>query len=272
MRDRRANGREWTEDARHSAGLAWRAVLIDRESLGELLGLSDQALDLISVRHSSRAKRLIFKSSVRGGFELVLPRRYDDDWVLEAVAKRKSMVRRRLSEIKADRSRLLPQWVTLPAVCESWSVSYEMSENASPSVRETPRDTLEVAADGRDVFSAALALQGWLQVKAVAALPALLKETANTLGLSYKRVTVRRQKTRWGSCSAKRNINLNRNLLFMPSHILDYVLHHELVHLRVLDHSFGFWDELENVLPGATSCRTELRALEDSAVPVWANV
>ena len=121
---------------------AWRAVLIDRESLGELLGLSDQALDLISVRHSSRARRLIFKSSVRGGFELVLPRRYDDDWVLEAVAKRKSMVRRRLSEIKADRSRLLPQWVTLPAVCESWSVSYEMSENASPSVRETARDTL----------------------------------------------------------------------------------------------------------------------------------
>lgn len=246
--------------------------MINKESLGELLGLTGKALVLFSVRHSNRAKKLIFKSSVRNGFELVLPRRYDDGWVLETVTKRKTMIRRRLSEIKADRSNLSPKGIILPAVGGSWSVSYEMSEKAPPSVRETAQNTLEVTTDRENVFSAAMVLQGWLQVKAVATLPALLKETADILGLSYNRVTVRRQKTRWGSCSAKQNISLNRNLLFMPPHILDYVLHHELTHLKVLNHSPEFWNELEVILPDAASCRTELKVLEDSAVPAWANV
>ena len=58
----------------------------------------------------------------------------------------------------------------------------------------------------------------------------------------------------------------------MPPHILDYVLRHELAHLKVLNHSPEFWNELEVILPDAASCRTELKVLEDSAVPAWANV
>ena len=108
--------------------------MINKEYLGELLGLTGKALGLFSVRHSNRAKKLIFKSSVRNGFELVLPRRYDDDWVLETVTKRKTMIRSQLSEINADRSNLSPKGIILPAVGRSWSVSYEMSVNAAPSI------------------------------------------------------------------------------------------------------------------------------------------
>ena len=63
-------------------------------------------------------------------------------------------------------------------------------------------------------------------------------------GFSYNRVFVRNQKTRWGSCSAVNNINLNVNLIRLPAALMDYTILHELVHTRIKDHGPGFWREL----------------------------
>ena len=75
----------------------------------------------------------------------------------------------------------------------------------------------------------------------------------------YNRVSIRKQKTRWGSCSTKNNINLNANLLHLPSELIDYVLLHELVHTRVKNHSKDFWDELETVVPNARQVDRKLK-------------
>ena len=75
----------------------------------------------------------------------------------------------------------------------------------------------------------------------------------------YNRVSIRKQKTRWGSCSSKNNINLNANLLHLPPELLDYVLLHELVHTRVKNHSKDFWDELETVVPNARQVDRRLK-------------
>jgi hypothetical protein len=86
-----------------------------------------------------------------------------------------------------------------------------------------------------------------------------LSELAAEHNFEYNRVFIRRQKTRWGSCSSKNNINLNMNLLHLPSELVDYVLLHELTHTRVKDHSSNFWDELETVCPGAKKKRRRLK-------------
>ena len=75
----------------------------------------------------------------------------------------------------------------------------------------------------------------------------------------YNRVSIRKQKTRWGSCSTKNNINLNANLLHLPPELMDYVLLHELVHTRVKNHSKDFWDELETVVPNARQVDRKLK-------------
>ena len=75
----------------------------------------------------------------------------------------------------------------------------------------------------------------------------------------YNRVSIRKQKTRWGSCSSKDNINLNANLLHLPSELMDYVLLHELVHTRVKDHSKDFWDELNTIVPNARQVDRRLK-------------
>ncbi|KQC09907.1 MAG: hypothetical protein APR54_03560 [Candidatus Cloacimonas sp. SDB] len=69
-------------------------------------------------------------------------------------------------------------------------------------------------------------------------------ELAAEFNFQFNRITVRRQKTRWGSCSLKKNINLNINLIHLPYDLIDYVIIHELVHTTIHNHSSRFWEEL----------------------------
>lgn len=77
-----------------------------------------------------------------------------------------------------------------------------------------------------------------------------LREIAEYHDFNYNKVTIRKQKTRWGSCSAKNNISLNINLVRLPDDLRDYVLLHELVHTRIKNHSKAFWAELDTFVGG----------------------
>jgi predicted metal-dependent hydrolase len=77
-----------------------------------------------------------------------------------------------------------------------------------------------------------------------------LRELAKIHGFKYARASIRNQKTKWGSCSAKNNINLNINLARLPDELRDYVILHELVHTRHKNHSKKFWAELDTFVNG----------------------
>lgn len=82
---------------------------------------------------------------------------------------------------------------------------------------------------------------------------------ARKLGVTYQHVTVRNQRTRWGSCSSKGNLNFNCLLALVPPEVFDYVVVHELCHLIELNHSPGFWAEVEKQLPNYKACRKWLK-------------
>ena len=86
-----------------------------------------------------------------------------------------------------------------------------------------------------------------------------LSELAREHKFQYNKVSIRNQKTRWGSCSSKDNISLNMKLLHLPDQLIDYILLHELVHTRVKNHSKDFWSELETVVPNARTVDKQLR-------------
>jgi hypothetical protein len=81
-------------------------------------------------------------------------------------------------------------------------------------------------------------------------------------GFVCNKITVRKQRTRWGSCSPKNNISLNINLILLPDLLLDYVILHELVHTRIHNHSKKFWAELDNYVPDSKQVSRQLRKNE----------
>jgi predicted metal-dependent hydrolase len=81
-------------------------------------------------------------------------------------------------------------------------------------------------------------------------LPARTWELSAVTGVEVKQVTVRNQRSRWGSCSAGGTISLNWRLVQTPEFVRDYIIYHELMHLREMNHSARFWARVEEVCPG----------------------
>lgn len=76
-----------------------------------------------------------------------------------------------------------------------------------------------------------------------------VKHYAGLMNVQYGRITIRNQKTRWGSCSSKGNLNFNCLLMLAPDEVVDYVVIHELCHLIEMNHSKAFWQQVEQIMP-----------------------
>lgn len=88
-----------------------------------------------------------------------------------------------------------------------------------------------------------------LAERATQLIPERVKHFAPLVGVTYGRITIRNQKSRWGSCSAKGNLNFNVGLLLAPPEVLDYVVVHELCHRKEMNHSPKFWAEVSKLIP-----------------------
>jgi len=138
-------------------------------------------------------------------------------------------------------------------------VSQRTAEKFLKSKMEWVREMVGRMKKAEEQISAAGKPAPINRTAAKAVLVAQLNNLAERYGFSYNRVFVRNQKTRWGSCSVKNNINLNVNLVRLPGELLDYVLIHELVHTKIKNHSKRFWAELDKYVGGAKETGRELR-------------
>jgi len=96
----------------------------------------------------------------------------------------------------------------------------------------------------------------------------IITESAHKFGLAYgvnlKRISIRNQKTRWGSCSKLGNLNFNYKIIFLPKELQDYIIVHEICHLIEFNHSKRFWNEVSRTFPNYRELRKELRKIKTS--------
>ncbi len=104
-------------------------------------------------------------------------------------------------------------------------------------------------------------LERWYLRHAQAYFPSRLTFWARIMGVSFNNLNVRNQRTRWGSCSSRGNINLNWRLMWASPRVVDYVLVHELTHRRHMNHSPAFWQAVQSLIPDYQECRNLLKSL-----------
>ncbi len=241
------------------------------DAINTLLSSHKTPNDLVVMRVSTRAKRLIFKSSLKRGVEIVVPRGANLSWVLGVAEEKIPWITSAQQRVREGRNQLTPSQIELTALGETWTVVYRHLDKDIRGLVAAGEQTLLVSQDPNDLFHVARQLQQWFHKKASASLLPWLDSLANVRRLKFNRTYVKNQVSRWGSCSEKRNINLNRNLLFIPERLVEYVLHHELTHLDHLNHSKRFWTSFSRVLPNCQMLRRELRSMHPDDIPLWAS-
>ena len=241
-------------------------------------GLAERA-PAFSVRVSSRARNVRLVMTGGGDLVVVVPRRFDQRKIPAIVQARLPWIERARIRVDARRAAAaaaalaeppLPQRISLPAMREEWLVEYRASRTAAGRAvaRESSGSRLVVTAPAGDEQAAQRALLAWARRRAVEELPARLEDLAALHGFRYERVTIRHQRTRWGSCSPRGGISLNLRLLFLEPELIDHVLLHELCHTREMNHSKRYWTELGALDP---DCATHRRITREAwrGLPRW---
>jgi predicted metal-dependent hydrolase len=195
---------------------------------------SEPAEITYSVRRSSRARRIRITVDAARGVQVVLPRRAAEREAAAAVRELGPWIRRRVGELQRVQETVAARGDTLPYLGQTLHLRGEAG-----------RSRVHLAAGGElrvpDGPERAAAIERWYRHAARAEIGARLDHACAAAGVSYERLTIRGQRTRWASCSPARAMSFNWRLLLAPEPVLDYVIWHEVCHLTVMDHSPRFW-------------------------------
>lgn len=222
----------------------------------------------LTIRRSRRARYARFKVYPAGQIELVLPHGFNERDLPAILAKHEPWILRTLRRLgtKAQSAQPVaaPEHIHLPALDEAWQVEYLAGEGGRYGCRELTGGLLR--SSGGTAWQSAL--KRWLARKGRRQLVPWLEQVSEELALPFSGASVRGQKSRWGSCSSQRHINLNYALLFLPPELVRYLFVHELCHTVHLNHSARYWHLVGRMEPDFKRLESQLRRAT-SMVPAW---
>ncbi|HMN45627.1 MAG TPA: SprT family zinc-dependent metalloprotease [Povalibacter sp.] len=204
------------------------------------------------VRISRRARRLSVRVYPGGRVEVVVPPGASAATVERFVGTHRQWIDERVADLSAISGiarDTLPDAVSLPALQRRFAIDYRRTASSEVRAVVVAPDTLIVAGTLDNEQRVARTLQRWLMNLAHTELSRVLAEIASEHDFVFRRVQIRRQRTRWGSCSASGTISLNVCALFQDPAVMRYLLIHELSHTRHMNHSRRFWAQVEAIEP-----------------------
>jgi hypothetical protein len=221
--------------------------------------------DPFAVRISPRAPRLTARVHVGGRVEIVVPVGVNAHTVRDFVQRFTPWIDRKVAAMRsfATPSEPVPATVEFALTQEKFAVDW----------RREPKRSLEQTSDcivvrAPDERGARALLQRWLKRAAYERLAPRLLQLAGDLNYSVARVSIRCQRTRWGSCSTRGTVSLNCSLLFLTLEVVRYLFVHELAHTKHMNHSANFWQLVEKIEPDYRRLDRDLLA-GWRTVPAW---
>lgn len=237
------------EPQRHS-------IILGRRTISYLLRISTRA----------RRLRLLVRPSPgagMGGLEVVVPRGVGMARVEAVLREKESWIMRTLGRVAEEAVRTTPlpltdgRILTFAGRAIRLAVALGVAEGRFRAALVGDVLTLTVATREQEVIRAAL--EAWYRRQAKMLFAERLAHCNGAYGFTYGRVSIKEQKSRWGSCSRQGNLNFNWRLLLAPLPVLDYVVTHELCHLQEMNHAPRFWQLVARGCPDYLAHRRWLR-------------
>jgi predicted metal-dependent hydrolase len=233
---------------------------------------SRSAAEPWNVRVSRRARRLSVRVYPGGRVEVVVPPGASAATVHRFVHSHREWIDQRVADLSTAVPHALdrrPSQIEMRAIGRRFDVTYAPSAARAINIRtHSETNTLELSGAVHSEDAVGRALRVWLADVARRELAIQLAQVAAVGGFRFERMQARRQRTRWGSCSASGTISLNVCLLFLEPAVVRYLLVHELCHTRHMNHSARFWALVEKYEPDYKRLDRELLKGWQS-VPGW---
>lgn len=225
-----------------------------------------EALFQYKIRISLKAKNPRLRVTFQYGLEVVLPKGYDNAKVPAILEKKRHWIKAALERAESNRKFIVPEpvWqlptcITLPAIGQTWHIEGRKTKFPAVAAREVAPGRLLVFGNIGDDKACMAALQRWLHRRANESLVSILERISEKKWLHFSRVFIKRQRTRWASCSRRRAISLNVKLLFLEPDMVEYTMIHELCHIEEMNHSKKFWSLVQRHSPDYKQVDNRLR-------------
>ena len=200
------------------------------------------------VRRSLKSKSLRLKVTREEGLCVVLPHGFDETRVPAILRQKRAWIADALKRVAETRRFLepkpvthLPDTVRLAALGETWAVIYRDDKAGSGLRLRTEDGKLVISGASLAREGVIRKLKGWLRVRVREGLFPMAEILAARHHLGLAKLLVKSQRTRWASCSSRRNLSLNTKMLFLSPELVRYVLIHELCHTLHMEHGKEFW-------------------------------
>ncbi|OGT46893.1 MAG: hypothetical protein A3E83_09045 [Gammaproteobacteria bacterium RIFCSPHIGHO2_12_FULL_41_20] len=224
------------------------------------------ALPPYTMRYSKKAKYLQIRI-VNCSLEIVIPnkKRVTSQDIITFIQKKQAWINRNITLIQDP---TLPTDISLPAIQQAWQVKYLATEHPGITLLTNPSQQLTLIGNTTNIPLCFKKLREWLRQLAGHHLPLTLQQLSQETGLTFQRLQIRHNTTRWGSCSSKQHINLCCKLLFLPPALVRHILLHELCHTRIMRHNKAFWQLLDSLDNLTTLHRKQIHTVTRQ-LPSW---
>lgn len=223
---------------------------------GEFVQVGERAVPLAFVRHP-RARRYVLRLRPDGVARVTIPRGGSELAARQFVTRHGAWLERQLGKLAARSTRPIAWLAGTEIFLRGEKVRLQTGSPETPDLIVFGGERLRASDPTGDLRPI---VERHLWRLAARELPPRVIELAALHHVAVQRVTVRNQKSRWGSCSRRGTISLNWRLIQTPPFVRDYIILHELMHLRQMNHSPRFWREVANVCPDYETAERWLKA------------
>ncbi len=221
-----------------------------------------------TVRRYRLARHVKLRASRADGLIISTPQRFSLKHIPQILEAHRDWIVATLQELQVQKAEALPIGIELTALEQNWKINYVASSGRTKLFERTQLQELVISGNIDDQKKIRESLLIWVRKRAAEFLSKELIKISNECGLPFSTLTIRDQKTLWGSCTVDAAISLNYKLIFLPLTLARHVMLHELCHTIHYNHSIKFWQLVAKHDDNWREHKRQLRHA-DKLMPGW---